>query len=172
MKKPVFMKNREVEYFGAKLVVPAWCDWLCMEDNGSVIATKGKPAICKANNGAVWWDTDNCERAVYLGYKDMDGAFDVTDIDLQTTLKHIAPEGQVQQDLGFDLERALKGEPVKLENGCKAYIHARLDNPEIDFVSMIGHYINEDGKEVLIYWYEDGRCLGGNGKNIACMWED
>lgn len=72
----------------------------------------------------------------------------------------------------FDLKKALDGEPVKLENGFKAYVHAKFDNPDVDIASMLGHYINKNGKEVVIYWYADGRCVGGDGKNIAGMWDE
>lgn len=54
----------------------------------------------------------------------------------------------------FDLKRALKGEPVVLRNGTKAYVRHRETRLKTDY-PMIG-YVEEGGTVDIMLWTEDG----------------
>lgn len=71
----------------------------------------------------------------------------------------------------FDLERALKGEPVVLRNGTKAYI--RHYEEELDTSYPLMGCIVGEGKIVFEQWSEGGRLYGDKGESeydIVGMW--
>ncbi|WP_066421717.1 hypothetical protein [Gallibacterium salpingitidis] len=71
----------------------------------------------------------------------------------------------------FDLEKALAGEPIKLQDGYKAYIVHKLENNEI---ILLGYYIDDDGMKIPAWWNDDGSYEDKFEDNldIIGMWED
>ncbi|MGC6378175.1 pyruvate kinase [Bisgaard Taxon 45] len=74
---------------------------------------------------------------------------------------------------GFDLERALAGEPVRLRNGDKAFVKFKVDNPEYTYEVLSGFSIDEDNMCSLISWNEYGYyTTTANPLDIVEMWND
>lgn len=81
----------------------------------------------------------------------------------------------------FDLEKALKGEPVKLRNGSKAILYYRVPDHytfsngiKVTF-PLVGMIFYEDGtvEDPCGEWRDDGRFTSGtSGKDIVGMWEE
>ncbi|VEH66641.1 pyruvate kinase [Rodentibacter pneumotropicus] len=103
-----------------------------------------------------------------------DGTFDSMDV---YTTSFVLIEGmETQFDIvglwedrpePFNLERALAGEPVLLENGDKAFVKFQLGAPVIGYHSLVGYFINERGREERCSWFNDGN-RGDNLKLLAC----
>ena len=72
----------------------------------------------------------------------------------------------------FDLERALKGEPVVLRDGTKAYIRHRETQIKTNY-PLIGYIADGKTEGNIMSWTEDGRCFWyqeDSLSNIAGMW--
>lgn len=81
----------------------------------------------------------------------------------------------------FDLEKALAGEPVILNNGSKALLYHRIPDHytfgngiKVTF-PLVGMIFYEDGtvEYPSVVWRDDGRFTSGtSGKDIVGMWEE
>ncbi|WP_127885808.1 hypothetical protein [Pasteurella multocida] len=68
---------------------------------------------------------------------------------------------------GFDLQRALAGEPVRLRNGCKAFVLHRLSSEEIYILDdnlyppyeLVGYRLADDGQ------FDGAHCWTLNGQS-------
>ncbi len=80
----------------------------------------------------------------------------------------------------FDLEKALQGEPVKLHNGCKAYIVYRVPDKYYDYPEhsypLVGFSLTRDGKLANngLTWTIDGEfnlTVDFSPTDIVGMWD-
>lgn len=61
----------------------------------------------------------------------------------------------------FDLEAALKGEPVMLRDGQKAFVRHHETELLVDYsTKMFGYTVRDGGSSFLSSWDVDGRCFG------------
>ncbi|WP_109078433.1 pyruvate kinase [Aggregatibacter kilianii] len=72
----------------------------------------------------------------------------------------------------FDLDRALAGEPVVLQDNTKAFVVKKLNSK--DNLCLMGYYINCDDTEECILWGIDGRSEHTqiDDANIVGMWRE
>lgn len=80
----------------------------------------------------------------------------------------------------FDLERALAGEPVRLRNGCKAFVLHRLSSEEIYILDdtfcppyeLVGYRLADDGQfEGTHCWTLNGQSYGEKSGDIEECFE-
>ncbi|HDR1874062.1 hypothetical protein ACFSAV_07610 [Pasteurella oralis] len=57
----------------------------------------------------------------------------------------------------FNKEKALTGEPVRLKNGCKAFVKFELMKTESTYQRLHGFFIDTNGIYVHLNWNEQGR---------------
>lgn len=88
---------------------------------------------------------------------------------------------KLNSPIAFDLEKAFDGEPVKLRNGCKAYVLydlRHLYSTIVDKRCLIGVYAKEEDCNALcngIRWKCDGRYyenIRESEFDIVAMWEN
>lgn len=75
----------------------------------------------------------------------------------------------------FDLEKALAGEPVKLENGLKAYITGKVKDEYNTKYCLVGYVVSGDVDVTLESWDITGSAglnLKYREQSIAGMWEE
>lgn len=82
----------------------------------------------------------------------------------------------------FDLEKALAGEPVKLRNGNKAFVLARIPDTEVKSnggkvnYPLLGYVCNRDGRYGSTeQWTDNGKfaiCDEEHLFNIVEMWQE
>lgn len=72
----------------------------------------------------------------------------------------------------FDLQDALNGAPVKLQDGTKAFILRKLNTKSEE--CLIGYYIDQYGWHYQLSWRENGRSELDqiDDANIVGMWEE
>lgn len=72
----------------------------------------------------------------------------------------------------FDLQQALNGAPVKLQDGTKAFVLRKLNTKSEE--CLIGYYIDQYGWHYQLSWRENGRSELDqiDDANIVGMWEE
>lgn len=72
----------------------------------------------------------------------------------------------------FDLQEALNGAPVKLQDGTKAFVLRKLNTKSEE--CLIGYYIDQYGWHYQLSWRENGRSELDqiDDANIVGMWEE
>lgn len=74
----------------------------------------------------------------------------------------------------FDLQKALRGEPVVLRDGRKAYIRHHETQVKTNY-PLIGYVADGKTEGYVMSWTEDGRCFWDQEEsvsNIVGMWSE
>lgn len=120
--------------------------------------------VSSNTNGWLTFNKLNEIQDVFLQYSTFASYFNKTEHELDIVgLWEDKPEP-------FNLERALAGEPVLLENAYKAFVKFQLGAPVIGYYSLVGYFINERGREERCAWFNDGN--RGDNLKIIGMWKE
>lgn len=74
----------------------------------------------------------------------------------------------------FNLDAALKGEPVMLRSGEKAFVLGKCNKPMCTDEALIGYYVSTSGHECAMTWMITGQIDGEDEQigDIIGMWEE